>query len=354
MNETTRDTFHETQWLVKAHWWLGALIAIAPVVGWWAFVQQIVLHRPFGNNPGPDWLVWLIWVVVGFVMPALLFAARMTTRVSAHNLRLVYFPLYSRTIPLDGIESCETVEYRPIRDFGGWGIRWSLAAVFFLAVMAGAGYYVFAQVLQGGATVKVPDVELPEASVAVQVTMVTPTGNTAGASLVIAGSRSARSVAVAIPMLTWVPAGSLVVAETFAGTCSVGRVVSVTATVWVAKALLPDASCAVQVTVVMPTGKPAGASFEIVATPTASDTTGVPSATGVLGPVASTVTVGGATMLGEVVSATVTVKLPVAMLPAASAAEQMTGVVPRGKRDPEGRLNVTCTGPSTASTASAT
>jgi len=125
MNETTRNTFHETQWLVKAHWRLAGLIAIAPLISWWAFVQQIVLHRPFGNNPGPDWMVWLIWVVFGFVMPALLFAARLTTRVSAHHLRLVYFPLHSRTIPLDSIKSCETVEYRPLRDFGGWGIRWS-------------------------------------------------------------------------------------------------------------------------------------------------------------------------------------------------------------------------------------
>ena len=47
-----------------------------------------------------------------------------------------------------------------ILSFIGWGIRWSVATVFFLAVMAGAGYYVFAQVLQGGATVKVPDVTM--------------------------------------------------------------------------------------------------------------------------------------------------------------------------------------------------
>jgi hypothetical protein len=29
-----------------------------------------------------------------------------------------------RTIPWDQIRSVETRTYRPIRDFGGWGVRW--------------------------------------------------------------------------------------------------------------------------------------------------------------------------------------------------------------------------------------
>ncbi len=47
-----------------------------------------------------------------------------------------------------------------VLSFVGWSIRWTLATFFFLAVMAGSGYYVFSQVLQGGATVKVPDVTM--------------------------------------------------------------------------------------------------------------------------------------------------------------------------------------------------
>ncbi len=42
----------------------------------------------------------------------------------------------------------------------GWCVRWLLATVFFLAVMAGTGYYVFNYVLSGGAYVKVPDVTI--------------------------------------------------------------------------------------------------------------------------------------------------------------------------------------------------
>jgi len=42
--------------------------------------------------------------------------------------------------------------------FVGWCVRWSVATVFFVAVMIGSGYYVFNEALQGSAYVQVPDV----------------------------------------------------------------------------------------------------------------------------------------------------------------------------------------------------
>lgn len=41
-----------------------------------------------------------------------------------------------------------------------WCARWSFATAFFLALMAGAGYYVYYESLKGGAYVEVPDVTL--------------------------------------------------------------------------------------------------------------------------------------------------------------------------------------------------
>ena len=42
--------------------------------------------------------------------------------------------------------------------FLGWSIRWSLATVFFLGVMAAAGFYVFSQAVAGGEYVTVPNI----------------------------------------------------------------------------------------------------------------------------------------------------------------------------------------------------
>lgn len=44
--------------------------------------------------------------------------------------------------------------------FVGWSLRWSLATVFFVAVMIGAGYYVFNETLQGSAYVQVPNLTM--------------------------------------------------------------------------------------------------------------------------------------------------------------------------------------------------
>src|SRR5439155_16161406 len=115
---------------------------------------------------------------------------------------------------------------------------------------------------------------------------------------------------------------------------NVGGVVSTTVTVVVAVALLPAASRAVNVMVVGPGGKIAGALLATRTDPlTLSDATGIGTATDVPdGPVCSTV-VGGGTPLnvGGVVSTTVTVVVAVALLPAASRAVNVTVVGPGGK-----------------------
>jgi len=59
----------------------------------------------------------------------------------------------------------------------------------------------------------------------------------------------------------------------------------------------------------------------------------------------------GSCKVGGVVSATVTVKLPVDVLPALSVAEQVTTVRPTGKVEPDGGEQVTGTVPSTTSVA---
>src|SRR5260370_15538104 len=59
----------------------------------------------------------------------------------------------------------------------------------------------------------------------------------------------------------------------------------------------------------------------------------------------------GSCKVGGVVSTTVTVKLPVDVLPTLSVAEQVTVVVPSGKIEPEGGEQVTGSVPSTTSVA---
>lgn len=114
-----REVQHFRLWFV--------VLVLAAVVGlqWWAFIQQIILGRPFGNNPGSDALVWVFWVVFGILFPIGFALLRLETRVEPGLLRVRLVPFGGVHIPLGEIVQAEVVTYRPVRDFGGWGLRWS-------------------------------------------------------------------------------------------------------------------------------------------------------------------------------------------------------------------------------------
>ncbi|OPZ76156.1 MAG: hypothetical protein BWY79_01753 [Actinobacteria bacterium ADurb.Bin444] len=106
-------------------WYVVLILAVVAVLQWWGFVTQIVLGRPFGSNPGPDWLVLVFWVVFGIVFPLGFAALRLETRVEPGLLRVRLVPLNHLRIPIHTIRHAEVVTYHPFRDFGGWGLRWS-------------------------------------------------------------------------------------------------------------------------------------------------------------------------------------------------------------------------------------
>lgn len=64
----------------------------------------------------------ILSVVAGFV-----YSLRLQTEVRADGIYLKMWPLHRsfRHIPWSEVERYEATEYRPLRDFGGWGIRWA-------------------------------------------------------------------------------------------------------------------------------------------------------------------------------------------------------------------------------------
>jgi hypothetical protein len=115
--------FHEEQRLTQ--WWIRLIAVIVAGLGWWAFIAQIVLGEPWGNRPAPDWVVWLIFLLMGIGLPALLLFAKLTVTVTDEAVRIRWIPFAWRTIPLADIEAAEARTYRPLLEYGGWGVRWA-------------------------------------------------------------------------------------------------------------------------------------------------------------------------------------------------------------------------------------
>ena len=62
---------------------------------------------------------------LGLLMIVIVFLLHMTTEVTPTDVRVWFgwIPTYRRIVPIDSIRSVEVVTYRPIRDYGFWGIR---------------------------------------------------------------------------------------------------------------------------------------------------------------------------------------------------------------------------------------
>lgn len=122
-NATDSVLFHEVQHLRQL--WLWLLILIPVVASWYMFIVQILLRHPVGNNPATDLVVWVMWVIFGIGFVLLLFATKLVTDVRQDSIYVSLFPFYSRTIPLRDVVGYEVRAYRPLREYGGWGIRFA-------------------------------------------------------------------------------------------------------------------------------------------------------------------------------------------------------------------------------------
>lgn len=69
------------------------------------------------------WVVAMLLAVV--VLLAALLSLRLTTTLTSDALDVRYGFLYRTRVPLAEIALAEAVEYAPVREYGGWGIRGS-------------------------------------------------------------------------------------------------------------------------------------------------------------------------------------------------------------------------------------
>jgi len=119
------SAFSETQRFTQKWLWLLVLAVVA--IGWLAFYQQIIRGEPFGNRPAPDAMLWVIFVLFGLGFPVFFRSLKLVTELRDDHVYLRYFPIYRRRILYKDIKSVCARQYRPIVEYGGWGIRWSPA-----------------------------------------------------------------------------------------------------------------------------------------------------------------------------------------------------------------------------------
>ena len=122
-SKTPEVLFHEVQRFTQ--WWIWAVIAGVVGLQVWGFVEQIILGRPFGDNPAPDWMMIMFFVLFGIGLPLLIYSCKLETVVSTEGITVRYVPFHraARLIDFEGIKSHTARKYNPILEYGGWGVR---------------------------------------------------------------------------------------------------------------------------------------------------------------------------------------------------------------------------------------
>ncbi len=84
------------------------------------------MNGPSLYNETQSFSPWVVALLLGSVaLLGALLALRLTTTVTPDALLVRYGFLYRMRVPLSEIALAEAVQYAPVRDYGGWGIRGS-------------------------------------------------------------------------------------------------------------------------------------------------------------------------------------------------------------------------------------
>lgn len=104
--------------------WLWLLLIGILLVALWSLVQQVVLQIPFGNNPAPDFAL-VLFTLLPLVFIWLFGIMYLKTEITNEEIRVQFYPFLSKTINWEEVEEAYVRQYKPLAEFGGWGIRFS-------------------------------------------------------------------------------------------------------------------------------------------------------------------------------------------------------------------------------------
>ena len=106
--------------------WLWLVVLSVTGLMWYAFTAQIIFKRSFGTNPMPDLLLVVFWLIFGIGLPWAICSCKLITEVRVDGLYLQFFPFHLsfRKSPVDSLKRYQVRTYRPLPEYGGWGIRY--------------------------------------------------------------------------------------------------------------------------------------------------------------------------------------------------------------------------------------
>lgn len=117
--------FRETQRIRQ--FWVWGMILLSTAYMWYWFIQQIIFGVPVGSNPASDGFTIVFWCIFGVVLPILFSSLKLIVEVRKDGIYIRFFPFRYKRYFFKDISHYEKITYRPVKRFGGWGVRFNSA-----------------------------------------------------------------------------------------------------------------------------------------------------------------------------------------------------------------------------------
>ena len=92
-------------------WWLWVILLSFPIIS----------VGPFDDNE-----INVYYVLIGLAIPLLFYLFELRIKVNGKGFHYQFFPFHLKfhAIKMDEIESFKAMEYSPLKEYGGWGIKY--------------------------------------------------------------------------------------------------------------------------------------------------------------------------------------------------------------------------------------
>ena len=122
--EQEHITFSENQRFRQPWIWLLAIAALAFPL--WVLFRQLTSNSVAADNATGAYILIFLALALAMGFFTLLYTSGLDTQINETGVCIRFRPFHKRWIvfPFKSIEKVEAIPYRPIRDFGGWGIRY--------------------------------------------------------------------------------------------------------------------------------------------------------------------------------------------------------------------------------------
>lgn len=109
-------------------WWFQAIVLLTTAFIWYSAIVQLVYGKPVGDDPMSDNSMIVMWLAFGILFPVFMNSLRLVVEVRNNGLYFQFYPFHFsfKHTPFDEIKNYQARDYRPLRDYGGWGVRYGL------------------------------------------------------------------------------------------------------------------------------------------------------------------------------------------------------------------------------------